>query len=619
MSPDLENLITVDAKVQQDAEHGSVDLLHPFISAVANSGKVSRLKLKAGNEVGVSLSLDGNHLMFDFSAYSFIQSGAPEELRYQYRINDAQGRYSQTSATITLARDRHDQLSIAAASLTTDQPFDYAPASEPINTNNTDDSYETEDEISNLSTEKLYEEDEQMASAAPFSTDSDHEFDNIELDQSDNSIDEFTEPLAELSAKDSEQNESDDSLFELDEDELENISLASSDEDPALLAEEYEPVTLDKETHDIIDSGSDKGKPPSPEEQQDTLVLGDVDTNDFEASTEAITDSEQPESLIPDNDENSNNSNEKEADDNSVTFHFTPQSEDQEDEAEKPEDIEDSPEEDTTLDPFSYEELASELPPTEEADTAPDIDLDQIISEVDQAISEADRLMDSTLGINEGTDNSYSIELGLLDEAEEDSPEHALSDLIGNLPKDSKEDNDAEEDLEHLIERLPDESNNIDSYEKENETDSSDSSASNDVTAKSEPLFDQQMILDGTSSYIFDLIDFDPDRLGLSKIRIDELPTCGALLYNKEPAEAGQEVNTTELLTGRLSFNPDSSDDTPETTEFSYSICFGDQSFAALTSSNLSVTIDISANTEDSLVGSGDVVIVNSRNQQLTL
>ncbi|MDB2384803.1 VCBS domain-containing protein, partial [Endozoicomonas sp.] len=312
---------------------------------------------------------------------------------------------------------------------------------------------------------------------------------------------------------------------------------------------------------------------------------------------------------------NTGYSDDQEIDEKNITFHFMPQPADPElvDASEATDEpVEEEPEVDT----FSYEDLASKLTSNEDGESL-DIDLDQIISEVDQAISEADRLMDSTLGIHD-TKDKPSTELGLLTD-DNNSPEHALTDLIENLPEDSSQEDsekrhEAEEDLEELIERLPYEDSETENNEEEEEEESASEyeyvTDRPEILTTPEPLVDQKMFINGSTGYIFDLVDFDPSRQGLNRIRIDELPSNGVLLYNKQPAEPGQQVNKNELLTGRLSFTPDSTENIFDNTEFGYSICFGHQNFEPITSCDLSVTIDISANTEDALVGSGDIAIV---------
>ncbi|MDB2384684.1 hypothetical protein N9V90_02490, partial [Endozoicomonas sp.] len=242
MNPDLDNLITVNANVQQDTDHGSVDLLSPFISALANSGRVSRLKLTSGNEAGVSLSLDGNHLMFDFSAYGFIQTGDNEALCYEYRINDAKGRYSQTTATITLSLNEQGQPSISTASLTTNQPFDYDPSVAKISVSGADNNKEIDEKRPEPTTEALFDEDEQTFSAA-----SDNVSDTYESDINEN-------PQTALSEAD----KSEDHLFELSDADLDNSSLSNSDEYSEQPIEDPESVSLSNNSDETSDETSDE-------------------------------------------------------------------------------------------------------------------------------------------------------------------------------------------------------------------------------------------------------------------------------------------------------------------------------------------------------------------------
>ncbi|MDD7804075.1 MAG: VCBS domain-containing protein [Endozoicomonas sp. (ex Botrylloides leachii)] len=502
MNPDLDNLITVDAKIQQSPEHGSVDLLYPFISTLTNAAQVSRLKLKEGNEAGVSLSIEGSHLTFDFSAYSAIKPDDKETLRYEYRINDAHGRYSQTSALITLSLDPYGRPRISTATLTTNEPFDY-PSSTHENSNDTSPKH------SELSSEK----DKSIIFNAP----------NDEANDDNNSITSASTP------EDSNQ--------------------------PALATDKQGSTNIQ-------------------EHHNNAPVSGDGDDLDSER------------------------------DERIMTFHFTPQ-------LEKEESSDKLIKENAAPDTVNYEALPSELPSTEEDDTTPDINLDQIIHEVDHAISEADRLMDSTFG-NHDNEKAPLTELELLDN---ESPEQALTDLIDSLPEDEENtDHQPEESLQHLIECLPETSDDSTIDKADNQPTGDTLLTPNKLTAKPHCLFKQQMIIAGTSKYTFDLIDFDPNRLGLNKIRIDDLPENGVLLYNKKPIVKGQEVNTMALLTGRLIFSPDSATETLENISFNYSACFGSQSFESVTSSNLTVLIDISVNTKDSLVGSGDVSIADSKN-----
>ena len=105
----------VEGNTDQNSGQLSINLLeHASDVDAGDSLFVSRIQLQSGNEAGVSLSLSGNELVVDPQSYRFLAEGEQETLVYEYRVSDSQGAYVIQTAEIIIAGE-NDLPTVASA------------------------------------------------------------------------------------------------------------------------------------------------------------------------------------------------------------------------------------------------------------------------------------------------------------------------------------------------------------------------------------------------------------------------------------------------------------------------------------------------------------------------
>ncbi len=300
---------------------------------------------------------------------------------------------------------------------------------------------------------------------------------------------------------------------------------------------------------------------------------------------------------------------------------------------------------------IAYEDLTPEDPEPEAEKSDPEeVDFDKIAREVDEAIAQADRLMDSAFSVQSEDELADVNESSTIIEPEpepepeqpldiESSSEADLTHLIERIPPeenveqvesnlvDEEPVNNATSELEDLIQRLPD-------MEPEDESTLDEVMLSTTIEAEEElSQSGAEIVIGDNEAYIFDLDDFEVSNGAqiehLDSIRLENLPTTGVMLYNKEPAIEGQDISRTALLTGRLSYRASGAG--IRKTWFGYSSCVegnynppvqlilrtdekSSTQESAITHSDAEQRIDIevSAYTDELLVASGNISIVLS-------
>jgi VCBS repeat-containing protein len=112
------------------------------------------------------------------------------------------------------------------------------------------------------------------------------------------------------------------------------------------------------------------------------------------------------------------------------------------------------------------------------------------------------------------------------------------------------------------------------------------------------------------TAHIFTLSDFpfsDADSADiLQNIRIDTLPTDGSIRLNGVAVSAGASISRSDILAGRLSFNPDLNENGVSYTSFTFSVGDG----TAFSASPYTMTVDVTS-VNDAPTGTDTTITVN--------
>ncbi len=254
--------------------------------------------------------------------------------------------------------------------------------------------------------------------------------------------------------------------------------------------------------------------------------------------------------------------------------------------------------------------------------------------DIDQAIAEADQLLEATLGIQQEEDTPAFAE-------DDSSPEQALERLINQIPDEqalfqkNEPEPKAETELEHIIDGLA-------TITDESPDASPNSAATGKKTTYIAPHQKYEAFLTSLDTYIFNLEDFnkqaDKPVDKLKNIKLNTLPSAGRILYNRVSAQAGQEISRIDLLTGRLIFKPDEHFADRGNAQFFFSPCYSAEysprqlfklsyleagetptSNEEEISRNVSMEIDITADNGASVLASGNMIIKGKDSTHLAI
>ncbi len=553
MNPDHDTLTTLPAGYHQEGSTLTIDLLKPFISSnMGSRQRVSHLKLVSGNETGISLSVDGCQLILDLCAY---QTGN-EQLHYRYRISQQDKHYSQHTITVELSPSEAGFATLVEATVTADYPVD--PPSEEENNapapSIDNELFEIDQLLSDIDGESgelkdVPEEDtvtlDQSITDAITADDNDWENTlntDVELipehspaqdenalvdDENTPGVPRLTEPPPEEGTHRPTENEIDAYSFE-NTDATEDIVLSSPNEQSTV------PVFDENPLSDI--SYQQASEPLLLKESEDNNHMAPevAETLDFISPEEAETETNTQEFHF------SAASISTEGKDSS--FSFEPASSDTHHENRE--------------ETLSYEDL------TPEPENPDNNGFDDILNEVEQAVSKADELLDATLSIHAPTQSSPG-----------DTAEQALEAMIEQMPEPLQQ--DAEAELETLINSLPVEKPNLDQPRP------GTSEFLNQSMHKLTAAIPDTVTINSHEPYTFSLEDFASIHRTSTKpieaIQLMALPASGHLIYNKQSAETGQVISKRDLLTGRLKFVPDDDVSTSEPVFLGYILCGDNQ------------------------------------------
>ena len=94
---------SISGSTDQNSEGFSINLLeHASDIDSSDQLSVSHIRLQSGNEVGVSISSSGTELNVNPQAYKYLAEGVQETLSYEYRVVDTQGAYTLQTAEIVI-------------------------------------------------------------------------------------------------------------------------------------------------------------------------------------------------------------------------------------------------------------------------------------------------------------------------------------------------------------------------------------------------------------------------------------------------------------------------------------------------------------------------------------
>ncbi len=254
--------------------------------------------------------------------------------------------------------------------------------------------------------------------------------------------------------------------------------------------------------------------------------------------------------------------------------------------------------------------------------------------DIDQAIAEADQLLEATLGIQQEEDTPAFAE-------DDSSPEQALERLINQIPDEqalfqkNEPEPKAETELGHIIDELA-------TITDESPDASPNSATTGKKTTYIAPHQKYEAFLTSLDTYIFNLEDFnkqaDKPVDKLKNIKLNTLPSVGRILYNRICAQAGQEISRIDLLTGRLIFKPDEHFADRGNAQFFFSPCYSAEysprqlfklcyleAGEAPTyheeeiSRNVSMEIDITADNGASVLASGNMIVKGEDSAHLVM
>ncbi len=518
MNPDHNTLTTLPACYHQKGSTLTIDLLKPFISSDLNQQKVSHLKLISGNEAGISLSVDGCQLILDLCAY---QTGNTQ-LHYSYRISQQDKHYSQHTIVVVLSPSENDFATLIEATVTSDHPV--ASLSQE----------ENNPQASSIDNE-LFEIDQLL-------TDIDGESDEFKHVSEEGTV---TSTVASNECMTGSNNAVDNNCENtLHNDAERTPEHAKAQDDHAPVEDENKPSTLP-----LTEKNPEEGIHITTENEESTVPAFD-EASFSDCSHQSAGDASPMEAS-----ENKRHLALEAAEVNTSTeeFHFstTPITSDSGDSTFSFENASSDSEQDTMEETVSYEDLT---PAPESHDKN---SFDDILNEVEQAISKADQLLDATLAIHPST------------ESPDDAAEKALEEIIGQMSEPWQQ--DAATELEALINSLPEEKPNLD------QPDPGASALFHQSMHKLTTAIPQTLTINSHESYTFSLEDFSSVQHASAKsieaVQLIALPISGHLIYNNQPAETEQIISKRDLLTGRLKFAPDDDVSTNRPVSFRYILC----------------------------------------------